>query len=117
MESRDIDRKIAKLMGWRYREYYLDGKSTMGWFQSNGNFADLDRVPSYTTDIAAAWMVVEKMSGGRSDNFSIHRTGGRYGCRFRDIESADKPEFSEADTAPMAICLAALRALGDGGGG
>jgi hypothetical protein len=69
-------------------------------------------MPFYSTDIAAAWEVVEKMSGGAKDNVVIMRTGDQWGCRFRDIESPEKPEFSQAQTAPMAICISALKSVG-----
>ena len=69
-------------------------------------------VPHYSTYIAAAWEVVEKL---RAD-----------GYRFRGVEEHDedpgwrclvgKPSFypsyeAHADTAPLAICPAALKAV------
>ncbi len=65
--------------------------------------------PHYSTDIAAAWEVVEKF---QAEDFDV-RVGF---CRWRDdgrvgwlawVGKAD----ALADTAPHAICLAALKAV------
>lgn len=65
----------------------------------------------YSTDIAAAWRVVEELdllsgfSFERSDNkFQFAKYAGGY--------ENDRDVFVEADTAPLAICLAALKAKG-----
>lgn len=76
-------------------------------------------VPDYSTDIAAAWGVVENFDGevtlyGPSASYA----GGEYRNRpaaWRceidpDGEGLLTPTF--ADTAPLAICLAALKAKG-----
>lgn len=65
----------------------------------------------YSTDIAAAWEVVEKMlRPDRDYSFSIQTNSagksGWFHCRFNG-------EFGgAAPTAPHAICLAALKAVG-----
>jgi len=69
-------------------------------------------VPNYSTDISAAWEVVEKLN---YLSFNISRencAGVRY-----DANVYDDPEMEDqinitADTAPHAICLAALKAVG-----
>lgn len=134
MNDRELDALVAeKVMGWEwvkdnpargpshYREQRFIERA--GFAESHPSFivpaigsepvASWNEPPHYSTKIEGAWMVVEKLSGGRSENFSIHRTGDRWSARFRDIESPDKPDFSEADTAPKAICLAALKAVGE----
>lgn len=59
----------------------------------------------YSTDIADAWEVMEKC-----DNcIEIGRSGSIWTC----IIGAADPIIAEADTAPHAICLAALKALGE----
>lgn len=63
---------------------------------------------NYSTQIAPAWLVVEKMS----PYFDIFQDGGGWVCRFG---WGDKKTLAAyADTAPLAICLAALKAVGDG---
>ena len=61
---------------------------------------------SYSTDIAAAWSVVEKM---HSKNFYLrYFYDGRYGCYFTEPPR----EVAYGETAPLAICRAALKAVG-----
>lgn len=65
---------------------------------------ELHSVPNYANDIAAAWQVVEKLPyyieiGKTSD--------GRYFCKVNPMEVT-----AQAQTAPRAICLAALDAAG-----
>lgn len=68
----------------------------------------------YSTSIDAAWRVVEKMAerGWACDikNYANNpEMEGRYGCYFY----TDSARFyTSAETAPLAICLAALRAVG-----
>ena len=70
--------------------------------------------PRYSDEIAAAWQVVEKMREQgwwvevRSDyNATVPLT--RTICAFGKGQVC---EFAEADTAPEAICLAALAVVG-----
>lgn len=66
-------------------------------------------VPSYSTDIAAAWQVAEKFirAGGAAWVEGDGHTGYRAGV------TSEKGRFeAEADTAPLAICLAAREAVG-----
>ena len=70
---------------------------------------------TYTSDIAAAWQVVEKMMEGEHNSFRLFRCDGfpesrRCAASFKpSVESALK--LVEAPTAPEAICLAALMAV------
>jgi len=68
----------------------------------------LDVVAEYSTDIAAAWQVVEKL---RSDGFEVELEGDSTGwhCLFLDYPEAGR---AEAQSPPLAICLAALEAAG-----
>ena len=56
----------------------------------------------YSTDIAAAWEVVEEL------DLSMYPLACTVGWRFE----FDRNEGAEAETAPLAICLAALKAKG-----
>ena len=80
-------------------------------------------VPFYSTDIGAAWQVVGKL---RKDGYGIifNDTRVQYRCRFWRHDGKDawniftwvgEPDTEYtiwADTAPLAICLAALKAVG-----
>lgn len=58
-------------------------------------------VEEYSTDISAAWTVVEKLK----DNFKMHYIDNRYWVSINE-------NIEEAETAAHAICLAALKAVG-----
>ena len=67
-------------------------------------------VPDYSTDISAAWEVVEKIgvvktSESSTDLFDISRYPEGYEVAFGFTNATHK-------SAPMAICLAALKAKG-----
>lgn len=118
MSEREIDALVAeKVMGLgiveEHSKYELchevDGKSCGGI------------VPHYSTDIAAAWAVVEKIQGmfiktfdGNKNDWDCFEVdvrawkssdGWGWSCRINGWTAC-------ADTAPMAICLAALSAVG-----
>ena len=81
-----------------------------------------DKPKPYSTDIAAAWEVFEKIPGLPGyDSVAIEHYKGRYAVIRQDSVYTyigglgGAPEFStlaEADTAPLAICRAALAAIG-----
>lgn len=67
-----------------------------------------DDIPKYSTDIAAAWKVVEKL---RDQYGSVQVTQQRMTyVEILCMWSANI--FASADTTPHAICLAALKASG-----
>jgi hypothetical protein len=107
-----MDARVAeKIFGWKYRgygngggEWTLDGK-TMAFGGHNGG-----SLPSYSTSIAAAWEVVEKM---RFDwwHYSICSAVGSGACvEFFRFEHTKYEDAVAADGAPLAICRAALLA-------
>ncbi len=73
-------------------------------------------IPGYSTDIAAAWEVVEKL---REDGWSFHvddvgfndATEGQWRVMFTEATTGNKHVFADGQTAPHAICLAALEAV------
>lgn len=118
--GRELDQLVAeKIMGWRkhavegywhnaptdqlYDASWIGG-SNLGtydycWF-------DLDGFPRYSTCIARAWEVVE-----RADQFEMHGSIGDGPYRAW-LSFADKDEEASALSMPLAICLAALKAVG-----
>jgi Phage ABA sandwich domain len=93
MNLREIDRLVAeKVMGWEAGKYAYGS-----WFP--------------TTNIADAWKVVEKLS---KDGFEFQvwrEKNGKYNVEFaKDFFYVFG--FAESETAPLAICLAALKAVG-----
>lgn len=95
--------EIAKMPAGREMDALV-----MEWvtkFTVNDNFY----IPHYSTDISAAWQVVDKMKE-RGLGFAIH-----CGENWRPIALFDKEESENdwigAETAPLAICRAALLAV------
>lgn len=75
-------------------------------------------VPHYSTDIAAAWTVVEKMHECDFTTQRMHRTGGKssttkggWRVGLSDNEMGPDTAWCIADTLPLAICRCALQAV------
>lgn len=115
MNNRDVDRLVAEhVMGHEissgkdsyYKEYA---------YIINGPV--LDDIPKYSTDIAAAWEVVEKISPQILDSkpwtqcFITTIRDGIH-CSFKNLYSGEILGDAIETTAPLAICLAALKAKG-----
>jgi hypothetical protein len=114
----------------------LVAEKVMGWTDINGNAAAVGcglnhnklwtRVPDYSTDIAAAWQVVEKLvAEGRSWTFGACKPGKRsaedinqghmhgYHAGVKTDHYGVVPFYwNYKDTMPLAICHAALKAVG-----
>lgn len=72
------------------------------------NFED---IPAYSTDISAAWQVVEKMLElGAYVDIGIDKYGAQVQLDNYDGKW-ESGESIRADNAPLAICRAALKAL------
>ena len=74
-------------------------------------------VPHYSTDIAAAWLAVEKLEQDQREIlFKITRLGSSmktliFQAEFRECRGSFKHYWSDTATAPLAICRAALMAV------
>ncbi len=71
-------------------------------------------VPSYSTDIAAAWQVVEHFGSDCRVDLTKYAGDHGYHCFISRYTYDDEHYLGdcEAPTAPHAICLAALAAVG-----
>jgi hypothetical protein len=119
--GRELDALVAeKVMGWqrgrRYGngngEWIIDGKTSVSrtW----------DSTPHYSTDIAAAWLVVERTTRERDWRWQISVVRGLahvwlvpiwHAATEADLRA--QPDYMvEDETAPLAICRAALVAIG-----
>lgn len=110
--GRELDALVAeKVMGLNIRpvvhEYGLSPqlKLAPGSINYVGTYTEIPEVPPYSTDIAAAWGVVEKLRE-RGFGFSLNDGWIAWFLAGRSDWHAD------AETAPHAICLAALKAVG-----
>lgn len=102
-----INKRHAK--STRERDAWVEevvfGGETFGEFRSVNDVRVL--VPQYTTDISAAWKVVEEL---RKDHFLYLSDATPYGWSV-DLDHENDPIVAQninADTAPEAIGLAAI---------
>jgi hypothetical protein len=120
MNYHNINKAIAeKIMGW---EAFKDDDGTIiSWVTEYGNLFFSDDEGSEwqpSTDMADAWQVVEKMAEDNEwvlnelEHSLDHegRINGFY-CYFHHLEIGSGGSV-KAETAPLAICLAALKAKG-----
>lgn len=71
--------------------------------------------PHYSTDIAAAWQVMEHITAQKRDDFGwfdLRFVNDRWKATFITGAYYEARDHIEAPTAPHAICLAALKAVG-----
>ena len=107
--GRDLDALVAeKVMGMKVWKH--DGSCGC-------RMADNDYLPNFSNDIAAAWEVVEKMRNPKTAvslaTIWDHADGGKFKWVAKiEFFGSDRFEFALADSAPHAICLAALKAVG-----
>ncbi len=96
--GKELDRLVAE----KVMDYYK-------------NFDNILSPPKYSTDIAAAWEVVEKLAEDTHGGFALNqlRFPHRQGIRgYLTSFYGETHVEATADTAPHAICLAALKAVG-----
>lgn len=127
--GRELDALIAeKVMGWTSVSYYDNGRGKEHW-----GFAPKQlqaSVPRYSTDIAAAWEVVKRLSSEWKLYLKSDFTKPRewvQGCTFscNQLAKVTLLHFKNGmtveaesniglvlDSVPHAICLAASKAVG-----
>ena len=99
MTNREIDALVAeKVMGLKF--YHASGEPDL--VKVDGKKTD---IPKYSTSIEAAWQVVEKIP-----NMDMQFCGDNW-CKVTFGYKGDTFTI-ESHTAPLAICLAALKAVG-----
>lgn len=117
MDSREIDRLVAeKVMGWRLKSFAGAAGGFTAWVNDDGKIVKYENdctlhVHQYdfwrpTINIADAWQVVEKF-----EIVEINRIMDGYSCEITLFDPF-RIRRGEAKTAPLAICLAALKAVG-----
>lgn len=108
--GRELDALVAeKVMGWEVDR----SANRLIWLfvAPNGKRGDITICPPYSTDIAAAWQVVERMNSDWSG------VGYRFASGFHFYLDMERPNnlnslsFSSAADAARLICLAALKAV------
>lgn len=116
MNESEIDREIFVLLFGIEPDKALGARVAPDGtiYRGNMDMAD-ERKWSPSTDMAAAWQVVEKMG---ADGWMFNLIGRAYGCGWtvhleHFAPEDDKPTFGAGCDlpAPLAICRAALRAV------
>ena len=125
----DLDALVAeKVMGWTLGDpHWIHGYMMHGmvevrtWLGSETEDGAKSEGWSPSTNIAAAWEVVEKLSQSGVDFYLERDPYGRtHWARFNDTtqgtynkEGCEDKRLGDADapTAPLAICRAALKAI------
>ncbi len=111
----ELNAEIAeKVMGWTRGTRSTFSGPVPCWLDKQQQVHRLDWNPS--TDIAAAWEVLDKMRdmlpGGEVMVFWKDEC---WNCTDQIAEAAEPGDlWEQADTASLAICLAALRAVNHG---
>ncbi len=104
--GKELDALIAeKVMGLAVEKFMINPPKPTGWVKlkldTNSKSFEL---PKYSTDISAAWEVVEKFVP-----LSLDHTDGNWRC---GIAKEGEVYHAGAESAPHAICIAALKAVG-----
>ena len=111
--GRELDALIAeKVMGWIVNR--LSEQTMPPVLRGPGTFSAVDLHP-YSTDIAAAWEVMEKLIkiAKKIDKMSLPSIYCLSAKHYRvSIDLEDRYIEGSANTVPHAICLAALKAVG-----
>lgn len=121
--GRDLDAKVAEALGWIWVEHpdadlvYFRPPDMFRYGavcrKDRGDLEYTNALPHYSTDIAAAWKVVEAMYEQglvvliKSDGLRRRDDEKRYTILVSQIDHR-----IDSDTAPHAICLAFLNAKG-----
>jgi hypothetical protein len=118
--GRALDAEVAeKVMGFRWRiprgmsDALLDSPYGIpcALRRTDGELRDSTVLPDYSTNIAAAWLVWQRLSGPVRRLALREDGGGTFTVEVWDMEEDGSWTClaeEEADTAPLAICRAAL---------
>lgn len=108
--GRELDALVAeKVMGYTLDYEFAEQMGAPAVPALRDQYDEWGVLPAYSTDIAAAWNIVEAFAR-RGFRFHVHANPGHYSARV--ITEANPHDWHHAPNASMAICLAALRAVG-----
>lgn len=112
MDDRDLNVQVAeKIMEWR--TWWSHGDGFYLYSTSGENSLPL---PAFSTDIAAAWQIVEWLHERKIVVIVSNGNGDSHDCDIilgspHDVDTLSGVHVT-ADSWPRAICLAALKAVG-----
>lgn len=96
MTDNEINDAVARGLGWK-----ILGPEFGGWMREGKHQEHRQHIPDYCHSIAAAWEIVDKIPA-----WDLVAMDGEIQAR---LYLNGKTEMANADTAPMAICLAFLK--------
>lgn len=127
--GRELDALIAeRVMGWEwwhkgnYSQLIKGGETwpenpyfSLSKGKAQSGSADDSGMPHYSTDIAAAWLIVEHMRANVPSCRALRMESVPLGYMAAFYSRTNRLDrigaFVGAETAPLTICLAALKAL------
>ena len=113
MSTVEAGRPLDALIADKVMRLYVDAHVMYAAHCPDTNCCDGEPIPEYSTDIAAAWLVVETLQSGPHYKFvHIAVYDGQWSCWTEHVAGDPPIGLCSADTAPLAICLAALKAVG-----
>lgn len=108
--GRELDALVAeKVMGWTRTEH-LGLKRTVWNIPAPSYIEWADDPPPFSTDIAAAWEVVERLRANYSFQISADSSSD-WECYLENEDLDISHVSARSETAPHAICLAALKTV------
>ena len=115
----EMDAAVAEhVMGWIYHPPSADTEGVAWWEVPEGDptrdrFGSADWPPCYSTDIAAAWPVLEKLRLKYTTVKIFAQNGWSVALGLIHADGGEVwTVLVNAPTAPLAICKAALKAKG-----
>ncbi len=114
--SRDIDKKVSEVI-FGNQVISIGGDPNKEGLQEarikpDGDTKDSRNLAHYSTDIKAAWEVLEKLKHLLPE-ICVVDSDLDWGCSFQHVDQAIlRGSWPISSTAPMAICLAALKSKG-----
>lgn len=119
--GRELDALVAeKVFNYAIRKEWVHSADEPDriWYRPPGSDLFAADLPRYSTDIAVAWRVVEKIKAiprpqvtykGAYVRVAVTESASGAAC---DVQLWGKTCQAKAPTAPHAICLAALKVVG-----
>jgi hypothetical protein len=105
--GRELDKVVGEIVfGYEVKIFLFQGFAPDPYYRTPSQYGrTYEFLPNYSTDISAAWQVVEKLF---REGYGLLMIGDV--DKFTVILAADMNYKAEAKTAPEAICKAALLA-------
>lgn len=108
--GRELDALVIKALGFKKNQSSFEQYEPSTWDLNGKYWGRSEFCPS--TDIAAAWEVVDKIKQAEKYIFHLDYYNGEWTCGFEELNSDMLVGEAEGETAPLAICMAALKAVG-----